>query len=36
MKCRKKALNRRDMELLLGNIVTWGSIVAAFTMAISF
>tara|TARA_R110002124_G_scaffold220697_1_gene386425 strand:- start:47 stop:157 length:111 start_codon:yes stop_codon:yes gene_type:complete len=35
MKFEKKALNRRDKELLLGNLVTWGSLIAAITLAIS-
>jgi hypothetical protein len=35
MKSRKKVLNRRDKELLLGNLVTWGSLITAITLAIS-
>tara|TARA_R110000772_G_scaffold72505_18_gene158199 strand:+ start:8769 stop:8879 length:111 start_codon:yes stop_codon:yes gene_type:complete len=35
MKLGKKARNRRDKELLLGNLVTWGSLIAAVTLAIS-
>jgi hypothetical protein len=35
MKLEKKARNRRDKELLLGNLVTWGSLIAAVTLAIS-
>ncbi len=35
MKSRKKVLSRREKELLLGNLVTWGSLIAAITLAIS-
>lgn len=35
MKRRKKNLNRRDKELILGNLVTWGTIVTALTLVIS-
>ena len=35
MKLRKLNLSRREKELILGNLVAWGSIVTALTLAIS-
>ncbi len=35
MKRHKKNLTRRDKELIVGNFVTWGTIVTTLTLAIS-
>ncbi|WP_417592965.1 hypothetical protein [Parasphingorhabdus sp.] len=35
MKRQKLNLNRREKELILGNVVAWGSIITALTLAIS-
>ncbi|ASK88312.1 hypothetical protein [Sphingorhabdus sp. SMR4y] len=32
----RKAMDQRERELLLGNLVTWGSIVSAVALAIAF
>lgn len=36
MKTEKKPMSQRDKELLLGHLVTWGSIISGLVLAIAF